>query len=81
MRYLDYLGPQGMSAENFKKELFKIGCTFSTSAENNRSFMRIAGLSEHMEAAIQLVEQLLTSPAADEEALQKLIANIRKERV
>ena len=80
LRYLDYLGPQGMSAEHFKKELFKIGCTFSTSAGNSRSFMRIAGLSEHMEEALQLVERLLAAPAADEEALQKFIANIRKER-
>ena len=80
LRYLDYLGPEGMHAEDFKKELFKIGCTFSTSTGDHRSFMRITGLSEHMEEALQLVERLLAAPAADKEALQKLVASIRKER-
>ena len=80
LRYLDYLSPEGMSVEDFKKELFKLGCEFGANVNTIRSYIYIRGLSRSAEQAIDLVERLLASPAADPEALQKLVAGIQKER-
>ena len=80
LRYLDYLAPEGMTAEAFKKELFKIGCEFGTSVNETRSHVYISGLSKSTEKALELVEKLLTSPSSDAEALQKLVEGIQKER-
>lgn len=80
LRYLDYLAPEGLSAEDFKKALFRLGCDFSTSTNQDRSYLHLSGLSENTAAAVQLVERLLAKPTPDPEALAKLIAGIKQER-
>ena len=80
IRYLDYLAPVGMTPEEFKQELYKIGADIHAQAGNNNSYVQISGLAENTAAALDLVEQLLNNPQANPDALTKLVAGIKKER-
>ena len=79
-QYLEYIGTEEYSAEDFKKELYKIGCSFSVSASTERTYVTLSGLDENMEQATQLFESLLASPKADQEALDKMIDRTFKSR-
>ena len=79
-QYLQYIGPKGMSAEDFQKELYKLGCDFSVNTSDDRTYITLSGLDENMEAATQLFEQLLSDPSIDQETLQNLIGRKLKGR-
>lgn len=78
--YLEYLGTEDMSAEDIKKELYKLGCSFSVYAGADRIYVSLNGLDENMEKAMVIFEKLLNDPKADEEALQNLIGRSLKAR-
>jgi predicted Zn-dependent peptidase len=80
VEYLEYLGTEDMSAEEFKKEQYKIGCNIGVSANADQTYVYVSGLTEHMDKAIQLLEKLLANPKADDEALAKMIDGIFKRR-
>lgn len=72
-QYLEYIGTGELSAEDFKKELYKLGCNFSVSTSEGRTYVVLSGLNENMEEATVLFEKLFIDPVADQEALNKLI--------
>lgn len=78
--YLPYLGTSKMSAEEIQQELYKLACSFRVSAGSEETWVSISGLSENMEKAIKIVEDLLTDPKADEKALDNLVNDILKSR-
>ena len=80
VEYLQYLGTEEMSAEDFKKEFYKLGCNFGVSAGEDQTYIYLTGLSENMDKAMQLFEKLLASPKADDEALKKMVDGIFKKR-
>lgn len=80
MRYVQYLSPEGMTPETFQKELYKIGCSFNISVSGNSSYVRLGGLSKNIERGLQLVEDLMANPKANEEAFVKMIEGIKKDR-
>ena len=80
VQYLEYIGTEEYSAEEFKKELYKIGCSFNVSASTERTYVTLSGLDENMEKATQLFESLLANPKADQEALDKMIDRTFKSR-
>jgi len=80
IEYLEYIGTSTMSAEDFKKELYKIGCSFGVFAAEDQTYIYLSGLSENMDKAIQLFEKLLADPKPDEEALKNMIDGIFKTR-
>jgi predicted Zn-dependent peptidase len=80
VEYLEYLGTNQYSAEEFKKELYKIGCSFSVSASTERTYVTLSGLDENMEKATQLFESLLADPKADQDALNNLVDRTLKAR-
>jgi predicted Zn-dependent peptidase len=80
IRYLEFLGTKELSAEDFKKELYKLGCTFSVNTSSERTYVSLAGLDENMEEAVELFEQLLKDPEPDEDALDMLIGRMLKSR-
>jgi zinc protease len=80
VEYLDYLGTSSMTSEDFKKELYKIGCNFGVFAAEDQTYIYLSGLSENMDKAIQLFEQLLADPKPDEDALKKMVDGIFKKR-
>ena len=79
---MDYAGTQDMSPEEIRKEFYKLGASFSfrTSGDGEETSIRLSGLSENMEASIQLFERLFQNPVATSGALKKLIERILKAR-
>jgi hypothetical protein len=57
--YILYAGTSKMSAENLQTELFKLGCDFKVSCEENQSKITISGLDENKGKAIELIELLI----------------------
>ncbi len=78
--YLQYVGTDEMSAEDFNKEFYKIGCDFGVWAAENQTYVYLTGLHENMEKATQLFEKLLANAKADDEALKKMIDGDFKKR-
>ena len=80
VEYLGYIGTSDMSAEDVKKEFYKIGCSFGVFADEEQTYVYLNGLTENMDKAIQLFEKLLADPKADDEALKKMIEGTFKKR-
>jgi predicted Zn-dependent peptidase len=80
VNYLEFLGTDEYNAEAFKKELYKLGCSFNVYASTERTYVTLSGLDENMEKATELFESLLANPVADEEALDKMIDRTFKSR-
>jgi predicted Zn-dependent peptidase len=78
--WLDYLGTDKLSAEELKKEFFKLGCSYSFSVTTDMISINLNGLSDNFVPAMKLLEELLRKPKADNESLQNLIADILKQR-
>ena len=78
--YLTYLGTEDLSSDDFKKEMYKLGCSFNVFSSNDRIYVFLDGLSENMEEGLQLFENLLAGPKADEEVLKNLISDTHKSR-
>ena len=78
--YLKYLGTANLSAEDFKKEMYKLGCDFNVFSSNDRIYVYLSGLSENMEPALKLFEDLLVNAQPDEEALKNMVSDTHKTR-
>jgi len=80
INYLEFLGTTDYSPENLKKEFYKIACDFSVSSGEDRIYVNVSGLTENLEAALNLFESLMANPQANEEALVNMKSDILKER-
>ena len=80
VQYLEYIGTDSLSAEEFRKELYKLGCSFNVFASPDQTYVMLNGLSENMTKAMTLFEKLLNNPRADEEALANMIEGMLKTR-
>ncbi|MDD2412136.1 MAG: insulinase family protein [Bacteroidales bacterium] len=78
--YLPYLGTSKMTAEQINQELYKLACSFNVSAGAEETWVSISGLSENMDKAIKIVEDLLADPKADQKALNNLVNDVLKSR-
>lgn len=79
---LNHAGTNSFSAEEIKKEFYKLGSSFSarTSSNYDRLILTINGLNEHFEATLSLFETLLNEAKSSEEDLKKLINRLKKQR-
>lgn len=80
VEYLQYLGTEDMTAEEVKKEFYKLGCGYNVYAADDQTYVYLSGLNENMEKALELFEKLLSEAKADDEALKKMIDGIFKKR-
>ncbi len=78
--YLEFIGTEDLPAEDFKKELYKLGCSFSVFTSPDRVYITLNGLDENMEKAMDLFEKLLDHPRPDQEALDLLVGRTLKAR-
>jgi predicted Zn-dependent peptidase len=79
-RLLDLAGAGSFTAEQFKKELFKLGTNISAFPGVDQTYVTVTGLQENYEASVKLLELILSQPNAKPEDLKSLVANILKER-
>ncbi|HEX6226756.1 MAG TPA: insulinase family protein [Chryseolinea sp.] len=80
VEYLQYIGTEEMTAEDFKKEFYKLGCSFGVHAAEDQTYLTLTGLNENMEKALQLFEKLIAKPKPDDEALKKMVDGLFKQR-
>jgi len=80
VEYLEYLGTDQLSAEDVKKEFYRLGTNFGVFAAEDQTYVYLTGLSEHMNKSIQLFENLLDNAKPNDEALKKMIDGIFKKR-
>lgn len=80
VEYLEYIGNDQYTAEELKKELYKLGCSFNVFASDDRTYVTLSGLDENMEKSTQLFEKLLQYPKPDQEALNNLADRMLKAR-
>ena len=78
--YLNYLGTSTKSAEEIKRELYNLACSFDVRATDQQIFVSVNGLSDNFEKAMKLLEDRLDDVKADSEAYNNLAADILKAR-
>lgn len=78
--YLQYLGTQKYSAEDISKKFYTLACDFGVNAGNEESYVYLNGLQDNYEEASTLFEHLLTECLPNQQALQEMIAGIKKKR-
>lgn len=79
-QYLQFLGTDKMSSENFSKEFYKLACSFNVKTDNEFTTVTLEGLQENFDKAVSLLENLVANCKADEEALTALKARLNKGR-
>jgi len=78
--YLKYLGTSKYTPEEIKSEFYKLACSFNVSSGSDRVYAWISGLSDNMERALELLEDLLADSQINEEAFTNLILDTEKQR-
>ena len=78
--YLNYLGTSSKTAEEIQSELFKLACTITMSATNDRVTITVGGLSDNFEKALKILEERLADPRADQLILDNRVKDILKQR-
>lgn len=79
-RYLEFLGTDKLSAEDFKKELYKYGLEISANASRDRLIVTLSGLEASIPQGMKLLYDKISSCKVDAEAWQNMIDIIKKER-
>lgn len=80
MNYLQLIGTATQSAEEISKKMYSLGCKFYAGSRDKRSYITLTGPEENFDAALQILEELLQNPVADENAFAQMIANEEKAR-
>lgn len=78
--YLEYLGTDKYSAEELKKEFYKLGITYYVSAGSEKSYIGLNGLKENLPKGLELLSHLLENAVPNQEAYDKYVAQIIKGR-
>lgn len=78
--YLEYLGTDTYTAEELKKEFYKLGISYSVNTGNDRSYVSISGLQENLDKGLELLEHLMDKVVVDQEAYDLYVQSILKAR-
>ena len=78
--YLKFIGTSKKSNEQINKEFYKLAVDFYIYTDKDQIYVSLSGLDENYEAAIKLMEELLTDPKPDQKALDNLIKSKIKSR-
>lgn len=78
--YLEYLGTDKYSAEELKKEFYKLGISYSVNTGSDRSYVSLSGLQENLDKGLELLEHLMDNAVVDQDAYDKYVASILKSR-
>jgi predicted Zn-dependent peptidase len=81
LNYLKYLGTNELTAAQVQQEFYKLGCSYNVSAGPEQIYVSLGGLTENIEKALHLFENLLSNAQPNEEALKNLIADVKKKRI
>jgi len=76
--YLDYLGSEENSLEEFNSKLYNLACSASVSVGTTSTTIRISGLSENMAEAVRLMEERIATAKADDTVLENFKSDCLK---
>ena len=78
--FLDQLESENRTLSQINREMYDLACDYSISFGDKYARVNISGLSENMEKAIAIVEDILNHPKISEESVQNSISNVLKQR-
>ncbi len=80
INYLKYLGTKDKTIEDIEKEWFRLGVSFDVSTGDDRSYVYVSGLDHNLEAAMEIMEEIMNNVVADKEAYENYLDGLLKER-
>ncbi|WP_298757749.1 pitrilysin family protein [uncultured Psychroserpens sp.] len=78
--YMEYLGTDKYSAEELKKEFYKLGVNYYVSAGAETTYVGLSGIKENLPKGLELLEHLWNNAVPDQEAYDKYVESIAKGR-
>ena len=79
--YMELLGTVEKSAEDIKRELFDLACSFNITVTGDKTYLIISGLSENMERAMTIIEDYIANVKGDESILQGVKRDFEQQRI
>lgn len=79
-QYLQFLGTEDKTAEEFTKEFYMLACSFTVNTSGEFTTVSLEGLQENFDKATALLDNLIHNCVADEPALNSLKARLAKSR-
>jgi zinc protease len=80
VQYLPYLGTTKYSAQDLKKEFFRLALDFDVYASRDKLYVKLSGLESNLEEGVKLFEHLLAEVEANEAVYSELVNDILKKR-
>ncbi len=77
---LDYFGTDKMTAEDIKKEFYKIGISYSVNVANDMTTLMLTGLESNLPKGIALLENLMKNVKADQDIYNTQVTSILNNR-
>ena len=78
--YLDYLGTDKLTAEQIKKQFYKLACNYGVNVDGRNVYVSLSGLGENMPQALALLENVMRGAKADMQAYRDYVALVKKSR-
>lgn len=78
--YLNFLGTDKLTNEEFKKKLYSLGCSFNVSATEDQIYVSLTGLEKSFKDGVKLFEDLLLNAQPDKDALAAYVDRTLKAR-
>jgi predicted Zn-dependent peptidase len=72
--YLQYLGTKLMKAEDLQLKMYGLACSYFVDVSDNELRIGVEGVNQNMEAALKLLEDVMTNAVADKDALDNMVA-------
>ena len=78
--FLDQLESENRTLSQISRQMYDLACEYTISFGDKYANVYISGLSENMEKAMAIVEDILNNPKISEESVQNSIADVLKSR-
>lgn len=78
--YLDLLGTEKFSPEEFKRELYMNGLNINFWSNENRTYIMISGLDKSFEKGLELMYDMISNAKADAEIYDEYVKGVLKQR-
>ena len=79
--FLDQLESENRTLSQINREMYDLACSYSIGFGDKYASIYINGLSENMEKAMAIVEDILNHPKISEESVKNSISDVLKSRV
>lgn len=78
--YLEFLGTSEYTPEEIAQEFYKLACSFNVFSSRDQTYVYVSGLSENQQAAVELLESIMTDCQPNEQAFAKYVQNVIRNR-